>query len=90
MKKLFLLLTILGMVAVGCTGPEGEDVPGNEDVPGGEDYLTFINNTNVNPTMVAGGGMVNITFTTEYDWAITTNADWLSTSETNGFGGTVL
>ena len=89
MKKLFLLLTILGMVAVGCTGPEGEDVPGNKDVPGGEDYLTFINNTNVNPTMVAGGGMVNITFTTEYDWAITTNADWLSTSETNGFGGTV-
>ena len=89
MKKLFLLLTILGMVAVGCTGPEGEDVPGNEDVPGGEDYLTFINNTNVNPTMVAGGGMVNISFTTEYDWTITTNADWLSTSETNGFGGTV-
>ena len=89
MKKLFLLLAILGMVAVGCTGPEGEDVPGNEDVPGGEDYLTFINNTNVNPTMVAGGGMVNITFTTEYDWTITTNVDWLSTSETNGFGGTV-
>ncbi len=89
MKKLFLLLTILGMVAVGCTGPEGEDVPGNEDVPGGEDYLTFINNTNINPTMVAGGGMVNITFTTEYDWTITTNVDWLSTSETNGFGGTV-
>ena len=89
MKKLFLLLAILGMVAVGCTGPEGEDVPGNEDVPSGEDYLTFINNTNVNPTMVAGGGMVNITFTTEYDWTITTNVDWLSTSETNGFGGTV-
>ena len=89
MKKLLLLLAILGMVAVGCTGPEGEDVPGNEDVPGGEDYLTFINNTNVNPTMVAGGGMVNITFTTEYDWTITTNVDWLSTSETNGFGGTV-
>ena len=89
MKKLFLLLAILGMVAVGCTGPEGEDVPGNEDVPSGEDYLTFINNTNINPTMVAGGGMVNITFTTEYDWAITTNVDWLSTSETNGFGGTV-
>ena len=89
MKKLFLLLAILGMVAVGCTGPEGENVPGNEDVPSGEDYLIFINNTNVNPTMVAGGGMVNITFTTEYDWAITTNVDWLSTSETNGFGGTV-
>ena len=89
MKKLFLLLAILGMVAVGCTGPEGEDVPGNEDVPSGEDYLTFINNTNVNPTVVAGGGMVNISFTTEYDWQITSDADWLTTSKTSGVGGSV-
>ena len=83
MKKLFLLLALLGFVAVGCTDPS------NEDVTGGDNYLTFINNTNINPTMVAGGGMVNITFTTEYDWTITTHVDWLSTSETNGFGGTV-
>ena len=89
MKKLFLLLALLGFVAVGCTDPSNEDVTGGGDVTGGDNYLTFINNTNVNPTMVAGGGMVNITFTTEYDWTITTNVDWLSTSETNGFGGTV-
>ena len=81
MKKLFLLLAILGMVAVGCT-TEG----GNEQ---NDNYLSFTDETNTNPTVVAGGGMVNISFTTEYDWQITSDADWLTTSKTSGVGGSV-
>ena len=81
MKKLFLLLAILGMVAVGCT-TEG----GNEQ---NDKYLSFTDETNTNPTVVAGGGMVNISFTTEYDWKVTSNADWLTTSKTSGVGGSV-
>ena len=81
MKKLFLLLTILGMVAVGCT-TEG----GNEQ---NDNHLSFTDETNTNPTVVAGGGMVNISFTTEYDWQITSDVDWLTTSKTSGVGGSV-
>lgn len=81
MKKLFLLLAILGMVAVGCT-TEG----GNEQ---NDNYLSFTDETNTNPTVVAGGGMVNISFTTEYDWQITSDVDWLTTSKTSGVGGSV-
>ena len=81
MKKLFILLAILGMVAVGCT-TEG----GNEQ---NDNYLSFTDETNTNPTVVAGGGMVNISFTTEYDWKVTSNADWLTTSKTSGVGGSV-
>ena len=83
MKKLFLLLALFGFVAVGCSDPD------DGGTTGGDNYLTFINNSNINPSMVAGGGMVNITFTTEYDWSITSNADWLSASKSNGFAGII-
>ena len=81
MKKLFLLLTILGMVAVGCTTEGGNEQNNN--------HLSFTDETNTNPTVVAGGGMVNISFTTEYDWQITSDVDWLTTSKTSGVGGSV-
>ena len=38
--------------------------------------------------MVAGGGMVNISFQTAYSWTITKDVDWLSTSLTEGGAGT--
>ena len=86
MKKLFLLLTILGMVAVGCTTDGGNEQSNNEQ---NDNDLSFTDETTTNPTVVAGGGMVNSTFTTEYDWQITSDVDWLTTSKTSGVGGSV-
>lgn len=90
------MITMFATVMVSCT----DDVHKNEQTeqPGeGEDEddvdvnegFSFINNSNTNPTMVAGGGVVNISFMTRHNWNITTNVDWLTTSKTSGTSGTV-
>ena len=97
MKKLLLILAMVGMIFTACTPGGGldDDDNGNQtEQPGGgneqnDDDLKFTDETNTNSVMVAGGGMVNITFTTEYDWLISTNADWLTVSKTSGVGGIV-
>lgn len=85
MKKIFTLFALLAMFAFASCEEQGGD---NVD-PNGKTYLTFVNNTNTTPTMVAGGGMVNITFQTEFDWYITKNVEWLTASKENGEGGTI-
>ena len=75
-------------------GLDDKDNDNQTEQPGGgneqnDDDLKFTDETNTNSVMVAGGGMVNITFTTEYDWLISTNADWLTVSKTSGVGGIV-
>ncbi len=107
MKKIFLLLTAVGMIFTACTPGSGfdeenngnpteqpNDDGNNTEKPGSgneqnNDDLKFTDKTNTNPVVVAGGGMANITFVTEYDWLISTNADWLMTSKTSGIGGII-
>ena len=97
MKKLFLLLAAVGLIFTACEAGGGlnDNDNGNQtEQPGGgngqnDNDLKFTDETNTNPVVVAGGGMVNITFTTEYDWLISTNADWLTTSKTSGAGGII-
>ena len=90
MKKIFTIFATFALLcAVGCEEQVDDNVNPN-DKPGTEqrEDLTFVNNSNTTPTMVAGGGMVNISFQTAYSWTITKDVDWLSTSLTEGGAGT--
>ncbi len=85
MKKFFTFFVVFTMLcAVGCQ-EQGDD---NVDPSGNQQHIAFLNNSNTTPTMVAGGGTVNITFKTDYSWQITKDVDWLSTSLTDGEAGT--
>ncbi len=90
MKKIFTIFATFALLcAVGCE-EQGDDNVNPNGKPGTEqrEDLTFVNNSNTTPTMVAGGGMVNISFQTAYSWTITKDVDWLSTSLTEGGAGT--
>ena len=98
MKKLFTILALATLLlAYGCETPEPDDIGGGNQTenPNGNGSgnntagdLVFLNNSNIAPTMVSGGGMVSISFKTSYSWTITKDVDWLTTSLTEGEAGT--
>lgn len=87
MKKLLLLLALVGMVAYGCTDSSTDDDnnPSTEQPgqggPSGDEDLTFTNNTNTAPTISHEGGTAKISFTAALSWSVSVYADWLSVSE---------
>ena len=93
MKKLLLLLALVGMVAYGCTDSPTDDdnnppteQPG-QGGPSGDEDLTFTNNTNTAPTISHEGGTAKISFTAALSWSVSVYADWLSVSEDEGEAG---
>ena len=95
MKKLFLLLALCGMVAVGCTEggvddnidnggnnteqPEekpddGSEIPDDAYITLNKEVLTF----------VPDGESVEVKVYSNYEWTLTNNCDWVTTSVTGG------
>ena len=93
MKKLLLLLALVGMVAYGCTdSPTDDDNNPSTEQPGqggpsGDEDLTFTNNTNTAPTISHEGGTAKISFTAALSWSVSVYADWLSVSPDEGEAG---
>ena len=90
MKKLLLLLALVGMVAVGCTDNSTDDDqnPQTEQPgPSGDEDLSFTNNTNTAPTISHEGGTAKISFTASLSWSVSVYADWLSVSQDEGEAG---
>ena len=90
MKKLLLLLALVGMVAYGCTDSSTDDDnnPSTEQPgPSGDEDLSFTNNTNTAPTISHEGGTAKISFTAALSWSVSVYADWLSVSPDEGEAG---
>ena len=90
MKKLLLLLALVGMVAVGCTDNSTDDdqnPPTEQPGPSGDEDLSFTNNTNTAPTISHEGGTAKISFTASLSWSVSVYADWLSVSQDEGEAG---
>ena len=90
MKKLLLLLALVGMVAVGCTANSTDDdqnPPTEQPGPSGDEDLSFTNNTNTAPTISHEGGTAKISFTASLSWSVSVYADWLSVSQDEGEAG---
>ena len=74
MKKLFLLLALLGMVAVGCSNDEGGNIPDDVYISLNKDIVT------ISPD----GESVDVKVYSNYAWELTNNCDWITTSITSG------
>ena len=74
MKKLFLLLALLGMVAVGCSKDEGGNIPDDVYISLNKDIVT------ISPD----GESVDVKVYSNYAWELTNNCDWITTSITSG------
>ena len=74
MKKLFLLLALLGMVAVGCSKDEEGNIP--------DDAYISLNKEIV--TISPDGESVGVKVYSNYAWELTNNCDWITTSITSG------
>ena len=74
MKKLFLLLTLLGMVAVGCSKDEGGNIPDDAYISLDKEIVT------ISPD----GESVGVKVYSNYAWELTNNCDWITTSITSG------
>ena len=96
MKKLLLLLALVGMVAVGCTeggvddnidnGGNNTEQPGEDDdddeneIPD-DAYITL--NKEV-LTFVPDGESVEVKVYSNYEWTLTNNCDWVTASISGG------
>ena len=76
MKRLFLLLALVGMVAVGCT-----EQPGGENEIPDDAYITL--NKEV-LTFVPDGESVEVKVYCNYEWTLTNNCDWVTASISGG------
>ena len=74
MKKLFLLLTLLGMVATGCSKDEGGNIPDDAYISLDKEIVT------ISPD----GESVGVKVYSNYAWELTNNCDWITTSITSG------
>ena len=74
MKKLFLLLALLGMVAVGCSKDEGGNIPDDAYISLDKEIVT------ISPD----GESVGVKVYSNYAWELTNNCDWITTSTTSG------
>ena len=96
MKKLFLLLALCGMVAVGCTeggvddnidnggnNTEQPDNGGNEDESDIPENI-FFGLDKESATISPDGGSVDVTVYSNYKWEISGTSDWCTPSITKG------
>ncbi|MBR4028662.1 MAG: leucine-rich repeat protein [Alistipes sp.] len=74
MKKLFLLLALLGMVATGCSKDEGGNIPDDAYISLDKEIVT------ISPD----GESVGVKVYSNYAWELTNNCDWITTSITSG------
>ena len=74
MKKLFLLLALMGIVAIGCSKDEGGNIP--------DDAYISLNKEIV--TISPDGESVDVKVYSNYAWELTNNCDWVTTSITSG------
>ena len=74
MKKLFLLLALLGMVATGCSKDEGGNIPNDAYISLDKEIVT------ISPD----GESVDVKVYSNYAWELTNNCDWITTSITSG------
>ena len=93
MKKLFLLLAVVGMIFTACTPGGGLDEGGNGDnteQPGGNqgggdipaDAYIGLNKDAV--TFSPDGGSVDVTVYSNYKWTLSTSCDWCIASMSEG------
>ena len=74
MKKLCLLLALLGMVATGCSKDEGGNIPDDAYISLDKEIVT------ISPD----GESVGVKVYSNYAWELTKNCDWITTSITSG------
>ena len=74
MKRLFLLLALCGMVAVGCTEGAENEIPDDAYITLNKEVLTF----------VPDGESVEVKVCSNYEWTLTNNCDWVTTSISGG------
>ncbi|MEE0863748.1 MAG: leucine-rich repeat protein [Alistipes sp.] len=74
MKKLFLLLTLLGIVVTGCSKDEGVNIPDDAYISLDKEIVT------ISPD----GESVGVKVYSNYAWELTNDCDWITTSITSG------
>ena len=93
MKKLFLLLALLGMVATGCSkdevdkGNDNKTEQPNENEGGNEDNIPeniFFGLDKESVTISPDGGSVDVIVYSNYKWEISGASDWCTPSVKSG------
>ena len=90
MKKLFLLLALLGMVATGCSkdevdkGNDNKTEQPNENEGGNIPDDAYISLNKDIVTISPDGESVDVKVYSNYAWELTNNCDWITTSITSG------
>ncbi|MBR4045919.1 MAG: leucine-rich repeat protein, partial [Alistipes sp.] len=90
MKKLFLLLALLGMVATGCSkdevdkGNDNKTEQPNENEGGNIPDDAYISLDKEIVTISPDGESVGVKVYSNYAWELTNNCDWITTSITSG------
>ncbi len=93
MKKLFLLLALLGMVATGCSTDEVDNSNDNkteqpnENEGGSEDNIPeniFFSLDKESVTISSDGGSVDVIVYSNYKWEISGTSDWCTPSVKGG------
>ena len=90
MKKLFLLLALLGMVATGCSkdevdkGNDNKTEQPNENEGGSIPDDAYISLNKDIVTISPDGESVDVKVYSNYAWELTNNCDWITTSITSG------
>ena len=93
MKKLFLLLVLLGMVATGCSkddadkGDDNKTEQPNENEGGSEDNIPeniFFGLDKESVTISPDGGSVDVIVYSNYKWEISGTSDWCTPSVKGG------
>ncbi len=90
MKRLFLLLALLGMVAIGCSkdevdkGNDNKTEQPNENEGGNIPDDAYISLNKDIVTISPDGESVDIKVYSNYAWELTNNCDWITTSITSG------
>ncbi len=89
MKKLFLLLALCGIVAVGCSKDDADDninnggnteQPDDEQIP--DDAYITLNKEII--TFAPDGESVKVEVYSNYKWKLTNYCDWVTTSASGG------